>query len=241
MPEINLDPEPTNNVLVSTKKPKKPVKLFFILLAVFFFVVTPIIAIIVYAVTIYPSLPNASSLKDVSYQVPLRIVTADNKLISEIGTKKRIPLNYAQIPEKMTKAIVSAEDSSFFQHGGVDFKGLARALYELITTGSKKSGGSTITMQVARNFFLSKKKTYLRKLNEIVLSYKIEHQVSKQEILSLYLNKIFLGYRSYGVAAAAQTYYGKKLDDLTLDEFAMIAGLPKAPSRYNPIYNPQRA
>lgn len=241
MPEINLDPEPTNNVLVSTKKPKKPVKLFFILLAVFFFVVTPIIAVIVYAVTIYPSLPNASSLKDVSYQVPLRIVTADNKLISEIGTKKRIPLNYAQIPEKMTKAIVSAEDSSFFQHGGVDFKGLARALYELITTGSKKSGGSTITMQVARNFFLSKKKTYLRKLNEIVLSYKIEHQVSKQEILSLYLNKIFLGYRSYGVAAAAQTYYGKKLDDLTLDEFAMIAGLPKAPSRYNPIYNPQRA
>jgi len=148
---------------------------------------------------------------------------------------------YSEIPERMTQAIISAEDEDFFKHGGVDFKGLARAVYELITTGHKKSGGSTITMQVARNFFLSKKKTYLRKLNEIVLSYKIEHQISKEEILALYLNKIFLGYRSYGAAAAAQTYYGKPLKSLSLDEFAMIGGLPKAPSRYNPIYNPQRA
>jgi penicillin-binding protein 1A len=200
-----------------------------------------LVAVILYAVTIYPTLPDASALKDVTYQVPLKIITRDGQLISEIGTKKRIPLDYSEIPERMTQAIISSEDENFFEHGGVDFKGLARAAYELITTGSKQSGGSTITMQVARNFFLSKKKTYLRKLNEIVLSYKIEHQISKQEILAIYLNKIFLGYRSYGVAAAAQTYYGKPIDQLSLDEYAMIAGLPKAPSRYNPIYNPERA
>ncbi len=147
------------------------------------------VAVILYAVTIYPTLPDASALKDVTYQVPLKIVTRDGQLISEIGTKKRIPLDYSEIPERMTQAIISSEDENFFEHGGVDFKGLARAAYELITTGSKQSGGSTITMQVARNFFLSKKKTYLRKLNEIVLSYKIEHQISKQEILAIYLNK----------------------------------------------------
>jgi penicillin-binding protein 1A len=236
---INTEAEPTKQPVV--KKRKKRVKLFLMLLSLLGFVAVPVVGFIVYGLTIYPSLPDAASLKDVSYQVPLKIVTADNQLISEIGTKKRIPLDYSQIPEKMTQAIISSEDSNFFHHGGVDFKGLGRAAYELVTTGAKKSGGSTITMQVARNFFLSKKKSYLRKLNEIVLSYKIEHQLSKQEILALYLNKIFLGYRSYGVAAAAQTYYGKKLKDLSLDEFAMIAGLPKAPSTFNPIYNPERA
>ncbi len=233
-------PQTHSEPAIPTKK-KKKVKLFLIISSILGFIAAPIIGFIVYGLTIYPDLPDASSLKDVSYQVPLKIVTADGKLISEIGTKKRIPLDYADIPERMTQAIVSSEDENFFQHGGVDFKGLARAVYELITTGHKKSGGSTITMQVARNFFLSKKKSYLRKLNEIVLSYKIEHQISKQEILALYLNKIFLGYRSYGVAAAAQTYYNKPLSKLSLDEFAMIAGLPKAPSRYNPIYNPERA
>lgn len=204
-------------------------------------IILPLAAVIYYALTIYPTLPDSKSLKDVTYQVPLKIVTQDNKLITEIGTKKRIPLDYTEIPEKMTQAIVSSEDESFFQHGGVDYKGLARAVYQLVTTGEKKSGGSTITMQVARNFFLTKKKTYLRKLNEIVLSYKIESEISKQEILALYLNKIFLGYRSYGVAAAAQTYYAKNINDLTLDEYAMIAGLPKAPSRFNPVINPERA
>jgi len=222
-------------------KKKRKLKLFLLITFVLGFIVTPVIVSIIYILTIYPDLPDASQLKDVSYQVPLRIVTEDGKLISEIGTKKRIPLEYAQIPERMTQAIISSEDDNFFNHGGVDFNGLARAVYQLITTGSKQSGGSTITMQVARNFFLTKEKTYLRKLNEIVLSYKIEHQISKQEILALYLNKIFLGHRSYGVAAAAQTYYGKDIADLTLDEFAMIAGLPKAPSRYNPIFNPDRA
>ncbi len=227
-----------------TPKPKKKrgfFKRFFWISTFLGAIVAPLVAVILYAVTIYPTLPDASALKDVTYQVPLKIVTRDGQLISEIGTKKRIPLDYSEIPERMTQAIISSEDENFFEHGGVDFKGLARAAYELITTGSKQSGGSTITMQVARNFFLSKKKTYLRKLNEIVLSYKIEHQISKQEILAIYLNKIFLGYRSYGVAAAAQTYYGKPIDQLSLDEYAMIAGLPKAPSRYNPIYNPERA
>ena len=205
------------------------------------FILIPILAVAFYAFTVYPTLPDVAELKDVSYQVPLKIVTKDEKLISEIGTNKRLPLEYHEIPERMTQAIISSEDESFFEHGGVDYTGLGRAVYELITTGHKKSGGSTITMQVARNFFLSKEKTYLRKLNEIVLSYKIEAELSKQEILALYLNKIFLGYRSYGVAAAANTYYGKTMSELTLDEFAMIAGLPKAPSAYNPVINPTRA
>ena len=176
-----------------------------------------------------------------SYQVPLRIVTQDDKLISEIGTKKRLPLDYSEIPERMTQAIISSEDERFFEHSGVDYKGLARAVFELVTTGQKKSGGSTITMQVARNCYLSKEKTYLRKFNEIILSYKIENDSSKEEIRALYLNNIFLGYLSYGVAAAAQTYYGRPIAELTLDEYAMIAGLPKAPSAYNPIANPSRA
>ncbi len=205
------------------------------------FILLPVMAVIFYALTIYPTLPDPAELKEVSYQVPLRIVTEDDKLISEIGIKKRIPLQYHQIPERMTQAIIASEDENFFEHGGVDYKGLSRAVFELITTGKKQSGGSTITMQVARNFYLSKEKTYLRKLNEIILSYKIESELSKQEILALYLNKIFLGHRSYGVAAAALTYYGTPIAELSLDEFAMIAGLPKAPSAYNPIANPSRA
>jgi penicillin-binding protein 1A len=201
----------------------------------------PFAVVMAYVVSIYPTLPDAASLKEVTYQVPLKIVTSDNRLISEIGTEKRIPLDYTEIPERMTQAIVSSEDENFFEHGGVDYKGLARAVFELVTTGSKQSGGSTITMQVARNFFLSKEKTYLRKFNEIILAYKIENELSKQEILALYLNKIFLGHRAYGVAAAAQTYYGKPISELSVDEYAMIAGLPKAPSAYNPIANPERA
>lgn len=198
-------------------------------------------AALYYYLTIYPTLPNPAELKTVSYQVPLRIVTEDGKLISEIGTKKRVPLEYSEIPERMTQAIIASEDERFFEHGGVDYKGIARAVFELVTTGSKKSGGSTITMQVARNFFLTPEKSYMRKFNEIILSYKIESQLSKQEILALYLNKIFLGHRSYGVAAASKTYYGRPISELTLDEYAMIAGLPKAPSSYNPLANPDRA
>ncbi len=232
---------PATNQNPAPKKRASKLKWLMWLSVILSLIVTPLIALVIYVFTIYPTLPDAASLKDVTYQVPLKIVTEDGKLISEIGTKKRIPLDYTEIPERMTQAITASEDESFFEHGGVDYMGLGRAVFELVTTGSKKSGGSTITMQVARNFFLTKEKTYLRKFNEIILSYKIENELSKQEILALYLNKIFLGHRSYGVAAASQTYYGKPIDQLSLDEYAMIAGLPKAPSAYNPIANPQRA
>ena len=231
--------EPNNSP--KPRKRKRRFLLWFFAINFISFSILVAAAATYYYLTIYPTLPDTAELKEVSYQVPLRIVTQDDKLISEIGTKKRLPLDYSEIPERMTQAIISSEDERFFEHGGVDYKGLARAVFELVTTGQKKSGGSTITMQVARNFYLSKEKTYLRKFNEIILSYKIENDLSKEEILALYLNKIFLGYRSYGVAAAAQTYYGRPISELTLDEYAMIAGLPKAPSAYNPIANPSRA
>ena len=242
--EKTTEPQTSSPSETPAKPRKRKRKVFYWFIAinfVLFGLLLPAIAATYYYLTIYPTLPDTAELKEVSYQVPLRIVTKDNKLISEIGTKKRLPLEYSEIPERMTQAIISSEDERFFEHGGVDYRGLARAVYELVTTGNKQSGGSTITMQVARNFFLTKEKTYLRKLNEIVLSYKIESDLSKEEILALYLNKIFLGYRSYGVAAAAQTYYGRPLAELTLDEYAMIAGLPKAPSAFNPIANPSRA
>ncbi|NIR28554.1 MAG: penicillin-binding protein 1A [Gammaproteobacteria bacterium] len=188
-----------------------------------------------------PRLPSIESLKDVQLQVPLRVYTRDERLIAEFGEKRRRPVQLAEVPDTMIKAVLAAEDEHFYQHPGVDVEGLARAVWYLVRTGEKGPGGSTITMQVARNFFLGREKTYLRKLNEILLALKIERGLSKDEILELYLNKIFLGQRAYGVAAAAQVYYGAKLNDLTLPEVAMIAGLPKAPSRFNPIANPTRA
>jgi len=188
-----------------------------------------------------PDLPSIDSLKDVQLQVPLRIYSKDGLLISEYGEKKRIPLEFEQVPEQMVQAFLAAEDDRFYEHPGVDYQGLIRAAIQLALTGKKTQGGSTITMQVARNFFLSKKKTYLRKVNEIFLALKIDNQLSKNDVLTLYLNKIYLGQRAYGVGAAAQVYYGKSVDELELAEIAMIAGLPKAPSSYNPIANPQRA
>ncbi|MCW8918256.1 MAG: penicillin-binding protein 1A [Gammaproteobacteria bacterium] len=188
-----------------------------------------------------PKLPAIDSLKDVQLQVPLRVYSADGLLIAEYGEIKRIPLEYVQFPTAMTQAVLAAEDSRFFEHPGVDYQGLLRAAAHLLTTGERGQGGSTITMQVARNFFLSRERTFTRKFNEILLSLKIENEMSKEEILSLYLNKIFLGHRAYGVAAAAQVYYGKELAELSLSQIAMIAGLPKAPSTYNPVTNPQRA
>ncbi len=188
-----------------------------------------------------PKLPEIDVLKDVQLQVPLRVYSADNKLLAEFGEKKREPVEYHEIPETLIQAIISAEDESFFHHPGVDYKGILRAVVHLIRTGTKGQGGSTITMQVARNFFLTRDKTYIRKLNEIFLSLKIEKELSKQEIMALYMNKIYLGHRSYGIAAAAKVYYGKPLSELSLEQYAMIAGLPKAPSKYNPVTNPQRA
>jgi penicillin-binding protein 1A len=188
-----------------------------------------------------PKLPSIDTLKDVRFQVPLRIYSADQKLIAEFGEKRREPLAFEEIPEQMIQAFLAAEDDRFFEHPGVDYQGLVRAAALLLLTGERRQGGSTITMQVARNFFLSSKKTYTRKLNEIFLALKIERLLSKQEILELYLNKIYLGHRAYGVGAASLVYYGRPVDKLETAEIAMIAGLPKAPSRYNPITDPQRA
>lgn len=192
-------------------------------------------------VYITPQLPDIETLKDVKLQVPLRVYTREGDLMAEFGEMKRSPLKYDEFPELMIKAVLAAEDDRFFEHPGVDYQGILRAAFHLIRTGEKGQGGSTITMQVARNFFLSREKTYLRKLNEIFLALKIEDELSKEDILALYLNKIYLGKRAYGFAAAAQVYYGKKLGELTIAEIAMIAGLPKAPSRYNPVVNPERA
>ncbi len=186
-------------------------------------------------------LPDPQTLREVEFQTPLEIYSHDGQLLASFGDKKRIPVTIDQVPETMIQAFLAAEDARFYQHPGVDIQGLARAAWELIRTGHKRQGGSTITMQVARNFFLSPEKTYERKLKEILLALKIERRLTKAEILELYLNKIYLGHHAYGVAAAAQIYYGKPLDRLDLAQTAMIAGLPKAPSRFNPVSNPQRA
>ncbi len=188
-----------------------------------------------------PGLPSIEHLKDVRLQVPLRVYSRDKKFIAEFGEKRRIPLTLEEVPEPLVQAFLAAEDDRFFEHPGVDYQGLARAATQLLLTGKRQQGGSTITMQVARNFFLSREKTFVRKLNEIFLALKIERELSKREILELYLNKIYLGNRAYGVGSAAQVYYGASVHDLSLAQIAMIAGLPKAPSRFNPIANPERA
>ena len=188
-----------------------------------------------------PQLPAIDHLKEVEYQTPLKVYSRDGKLLAQFGEKKRLPVRIAEIPKLLVQAFLAAEDARFYEHSGVDPQGLIRAALELVRTGDKRQGGSTITMQVARNFFLSPEKTYLRKLKEILLALKIERSLSKDEILELYLNKIYLGQHAYGVAAAAQVYYGKTLTQLDLAEAATLAGLPKAPSRFNPISNPQQA
>jgi penicillin-binding protein 1A len=188
-----------------------------------------------------PQLPSIEQLKETQLQVPLRIFSAENELIAEFGEKRRIPVEFNQLPTELIQAFLASEDDRFYEHHGVDYQGILRAVFSLLTTGKKAQGGSTITMQVARNFYLSNEKTYLRKLNEIILAFQIENSLTKNEILTLYLNKIYLGNRAYGVGAAADVYYGKPLQELSLAEYAMIAGLPKAPSRYNPVINPDRA
>lgn len=186
-------------------------------------------------------IPTVAELKDIELRIPLRIYTADNKLIGEFGEQRRSPINYAEIPQDLEHAILAAEDTNFYHHPGVDILGLGRAVVQLITTGQKQGGGSTITMQVARNYFLSFEQTYTRKFTEIFIALKMERELSKHEILELYVNKIYLGNRAYGFEAAAQVYYGKNLAELNLAQLAMIAGLPKAPSRFNPVVNPSRA
>ena len=200
--------------------------------------VTSIVAAYYY---LEPELPSVESLRDVRLQVPLRIFSRDRRLIAEFGEKRRIPLSYGEIPDQMVMAFLAAEDDRFFQHPGVDYKGILRAVLKLVQSGHRRQGGSTITMQVARNFFLTPEKTYIRKFKEIFLALRIEGELEKQEIFELYLNKIYLGHRSYGVGAAAQVYYGKRVEELSLPEIATIAGLPKAPSSNNPLTNPKRA
>ncbi len=190
---------------------------------------------------IEPRLPAIEQLRDVQLQEPLRIHDRNGELIAVYGSKRRIPLGLAEIPDELEQAFIAAEDDRFYQHPGVDWMGIARAAVNLALTGEKGQGGSTITMQVARNFFLSRQKTYVRKLKEILLALKIERHLSKDKILELYLNKIFLGKSAYGVGAAAQVYYGRSVDTLTLSQMATLAGLPPAPSRLNPAANPDAA
>ena len=186
-------------------------------------------------------LPSVDVLKDVRLQTPMRIFTQDGKLISQYGVKRRIPLTLEQIPEQLKQAVIATEDSRFYAHPGIDPIGMMRALVNLVVTGEKGQGGSTLTMQMARDFFLTREKKYIRKIREIILAWHMEQLLTKQEILTLYLNKVELGHRAFGFGAAAQVYYGKSLNELTLAQIATIAGLPQAPSALNPISRPERS
>ncbi len=190
---------------------------------------------------VWPQLPDVDSLKDVRLQTPMRIYTRDGALVAQFGEKRRIPVAIEAIPEPLNQALIATEDRRFYDHHGVDFIGLMRAVVNLVSTGKIQGGGSTITMQLARNFFLSFEQTFSRKLQEIFLSWKIESAFDKRHILELYWNKINFGHRAYGVGAAAEIYYGKTVQELTLPELATIAGIPKGPSTHNPVSNPSKA
>ncbi len=195
----------------------------------------------IFLILAYPQLPSLEALTDYQPKIPLRVYSADGYLIGEFGEERRHVVRVQDLPAHLKQAILAAEDERFYQHSGVDTLGILRAAYSNLASGGKRQGASTITMQVARNFFLSSEKTLTRKIYEALLSFKIEHNLSKDEILQLYVNQIYLGQRAYGFAAAAQVYFGKPLGDITTAEAAMLAGLPKAPSLYNPVANPKRA
>lgn len=188
-----------------------------------------------------PTLPSVDALKSVELQIPLRVYSSDNKLIAEFGEMRRSPIKFADVPPHFIDALLSAEDDNFANHYGVDPGSLARAASQLLRTGHIQTGGSTITMQVAKNYFLTNERSFSRKITEILLALQIERQLTKDEILELYVNKIYLGNRAYGIDAASQVYYGKSIRDASLAQMAMIAGLPKAPSRFNPLANPARS
>jgi penicillin-binding protein 1A len=190
---------------------------------------------------IQEDLPEVDALLEVKFEEPLRIYSADGSLMAEYGVQRRRAVDFEDIPPNLANAFISAEDGRFYEHKGIDLLGLARAAYAVVQAGEATQGGSTITMQVARNFFLTREKTVKRKLTEILLAMEVEKTLSKEEILELYLNKIFFGNRAYGVSAAAELYYGKTLDELTLAQMTMLAGLPKAPSANNPLADPERA
>jgi penicillin-binding protein 1A len=189
----------------------------------------------------YPNLPSLDAVTDYQPKVPLRVYTADGVLIGEFGEERRVAVRIQDVPAVMKQAILAAEDDRFYEHSGVDYVGVIRAAYSNLVSGGKRQGASTITMQVARNFFLSSEKTLTRKLYEALLAFKIESTLTKDQILEIYVNQIYLGQRAYGFAAASQIYYGKALKDVTVAEAAMLAGLPKAPSTFNPVVNPKRA
>ncbi|WP_040268857.1 transglycosylase domain-containing protein, partial [Xanthomonas citri] len=187
-------------------------------------------------------LPDVQSLKQVELQEPMYVYSSDGRLMAVYGETRRYPIQMKDVPLRLKQAFLATEDARFYEHGGVDYKGIARAVWLLTTTDAKRvPGGSTITQQVARQFFLSSEYSYTRKLAEILLARKIESELSKDEIFELYLNKSFFGNRAYGVGAAAEYYYGKKMSELSLDEMASLAGIPKFPSSGNPISNPERA
>lgn len=188
-----------------------------------------------------PELPDVATLKDVQLQTPMQVFSQDGKLMAQFGEKRRIPVAYDDIPQDLINALIATEDSRYYDHFGFDPIGITRAAAAVIASGSASQGASTITQQLARNFFLSNEKKVMRKIKEIFIAVHIEQLLSKQEIMELYVNKIFLGYRSYGFGAAAQAYFGRDLDQLTLSEIAVLAGLPKAPSTMNPIYSVERA
>ncbi|HET7176445.1 MAG TPA: penicillin-binding protein 1A [Gammaproteobacteria bacterium] len=221
--------------------PKLPKPLYVVIAACSGLLGLGLVGLLVAYLILAPGLPSVDVLKDIHLQVPLRIYTRDGRLLAVYGEKRRIPLDYAQIPQTMVNAFVAAEDEHFWEHPGVDMEGMARAAVHYATTGERTQGGGTITMQLARNFFLTPEKTFTRKMREVFLAFRIEHQLSKQDIMALYLNKIYLGSHAYGVGAAAEAYYGTDVDHLTLAQTAMIAGLPKGPSTDNPLVNPDRA
>ena len=192
-------------------------------------------------ITIYPKLPSMDELRNYQPKLPLQVYSADGVLLGQFGQEHRIFVSFPNTPKLLINAILSAEDERFYEHGGIDVLGVIRAALGNIVSGHLQSGASTITMQVARNFFLTTQKTFSRKFNEVLLSYKMEQSLSKDQILSLYINQIYLGQRAYGFAEAAETYFGKPLDKLTIAEYAVLAGLPKAPSAYNPVVNPKRS
>lgn len=201
----------------------------------------PFLLLSLAALLTYPALPSLEILTDYRPNIPLRVYSSEGVLLGEFGKERRALVKINEVPELMKKAILAAEDERFYEHGGVDYIGVLRAALSNFTSGGVKQGASTITMQVARNFFLTKEKTLSRKFNEMMLAFKIEHNLSKDEILELYINQIYLGQRAYGFTAAAQIYFGKPMSQLSVAEMAMLAGLPKAPSSYNPVVNPKRA
>ncbi|MDR1850103.1 MAG: transglycosylase domain-containing protein, partial [Zoogloeaceae bacterium] len=194
---------------------------------------------VVFVTYAYPTLPDLEVLTNYQPRIPLRVYSSDGYLIGEFGEEPRAPVKIEEVPDTLKLALLAAEDDDFYQHRGVDFKGIIRATYKNLVSRHKRQGASTITMQVARNFFLSPEKTYTRKAYELLLAFKIEQNLSKDQIFELYINQIFLGQRAYGFEAASQVYFGKPLTQITLAEAAMLAGLPKEPGKVNPVRNPK--